>query len=146
MLAQGVFVWCDCRGRAFCGLRRGTFEIFAENVFRGARLARDFVEADKSWFRQPSVADCVDRDGLLLGVALENHRSQVLNTSWQLGRAAKSIIELLNFLMQGGGALEIELLAGAFSFLLEEIAEGAAAGVEELDQALHLDIVVLFRA
>src|SRR5258705_266188 len=122
------------------------FEVFAENVFGGARLARDFVEAHESGLREPSTANCVDRNGLLLGVPLENHRSQVLNTSWQLGRAAKSIVELLNFLMQGGGALEIELLAGAFSFLLEGIAEGAAAGVEELDHALHLDIVVLFRA
>jgi len=61
---------------------------------------------------------------------LENHGVQILDAAGELRGATQGIVELLDFLVQGGGALEIELFAGGLALLLERIAQGAAAGVK----------------
>src|ERR1700738_1340563 len=94
MLAENAFVSPRssdaCHGVSFW-MRRRAFEILPENVFGGARLAGDFGEAHERRRGEPTSANRVDADGLLLGAALQNDRVQVLNASREFGRTAQRI-------------------------------------------------------
>ncbi len=84
--------------------------------------------AQEKRFRHPSAAHGVDADGLLFRGALQNHGVEILNSAGEFGPAAQDFVELLYFFVQGGGAFEVQLLAGflvAEAFGLDNDAERA---------------------
>ncbi len=122
MLAERIFFLRDSRCNVSLRLKPRGLQVFAKNMFRGARLSGDFGEADESGLGEPTAANGVDANGLIFGGALQDHGVEILDAARQLRRAAQCVIELVDFLMQSGGALEIELLAGALAFLFEGVA------------------------
>src|ERR1700736_1279699 len=132
MLAERVFVsaqYCSVPRRVFLRPGRRSFQVFAKDVFGGARLSGNFGEADDGGLGEPSAMNSVNGDGLFFGGTLEDDGVQVLDTARQFRGATQGVIQFLDFLVQGCGALEIELLAGALAFLLERIAQRAPADV-----------------
>src|SRR5229473_3678742 len=95
------------------------FELFAKDLLRRARLAGDLREAQEKRLRQPSTLHAVDANGLLFRGTLENHRVKVLNAAGEFGPAAQNLVELLDFFVQGGGAFEVQLLAGFLAFFFD---------------------------
>ncbi len=120
--------------------------MLAKNVLGGARLAGNLREAQEKRLCQPSAAYPINADGLVFRSPLQNHRVEVLNPARKFRLAAQNLIQLFHFFMEGGGAFEVQLLAGFFALLLYRGPERAAASFEELDQPLNFDVVLLFCA
>src|SRR5258707_12618334 len=129
MLAERILFLRDSRCNVSLRLKPRGLQVFAKNMFRGARLSGDFGEADESGLGEPTAANGVDSNGLIFGGPLQDHGVEILDAARQLRRAAQGVIELIDFLVQSGGALEIGLTAGALAFLFGGVSYGAAAVV-----------------
>src|SRR5712664_2909384 len=99
MLTEGVLAWRNVRSRPFGRLRRRALQVFTENLFRGARLSRDFGEADEGGFREPAATNAINGDALLFGAALKDYGVQILNSPRQFRRTAQRIVQLFYFLV-----------------------------------------------
>ena len=115
-------------------------------MFRGTRLAGNLREVQEKRLRQPSAAHTKNTDGLVLRGALQNHGVEILNAPREFRPAAQDFVELLDFLVQGGGAFEVQLLAGFFALFLDRRAERAAACFQEVYEPLHFNVIFFFRA
>ena len=115
-------------------------------MFGGAWLAGDFGEADVAGIGEAATADGECGDGLVFGGALEDDGVQILNAAREIGFAAERVVQFFNALVNRGGALEVEIVAGFFALDLDCDAEGIAVGVEELHEAIYLGVVFLFGA
>src|SRR5439155_14369810 len=68
------------------------------------------------------------------------------NAAREFRPSAQDFVEFLDFLVQGGGAFEVQLFAGFLALVLDRRAERASARFEELHETLHFDFVLLFGA
>src|SRR5437762_9839971 len=92
-------------------------------MFRGTRLAGDLREAQKKRFRQPSTLHAKNANRLFLRGALQNHGVEILNAPSEFRPSAQDLVELLDLFVQGGGAFEVQLLAGFFAIFLDRSEE-----------------------
>lgn len=135
-----------CGVRFFGDLRGAGLEVILKNVLGGTGLGGDFREAQEKRFGKAAAVDGEHDDGLLFGGTLENDEIEILNAPRQLWPETQNFVELLNALVECGSALEIKLFACAFAIRFNRGAERAAVGIEKLDQAADLDVVILFGA
>ena len=145
MLAE-FFARSGRRVGLFRGLRCAALEVVLENVFGRTRLAGDFAEAQEKRFAQTTGLKRENGDGLVFGGELEGDGVEILDAARQFGAEAESIVEFLDAFVERGGALEVELGAGAFADFLDGDAERIAAGVEKLHEAANFSGVFLFGA
>jgi hypothetical protein len=115
-------------------------------LFGGAWLAGDFGEADVAGIGEAATADGECGDGLVFGRALEDDGVQILDAAREVGFAAERVVEFFDAFVDGGGALEIETVAGFFALDLDGSAQRIAVGVEELHEAIYFGVVFLFGA
>ena len=104
--------------------------MLAKNLLRGPRLTRHLRESQEKRLRQSSAAHGVDADRLLFRGPLQNHRVQILNPPCEFGPSAQHFVELLDLLVQRGGALKVQLLAGFFPLRFESGPQRPAAFIK----------------
>ncbi len=86
MFAEFVAGGCCGADHRWLGiLRRGALEIVLEDMFRGARLAGDFREAQEERLREASAVDAKDAYGLVFCAALENYGVEIGDATGKFG-------------------------------------------------------------
>ena len=112
----------------------------------GAGLAGDFGEAEKERFGEAAAVDSKNADRLIFGGALKDYGVEIGDAAREFGAEAQRFVEFFEAFVERGGALEIEIGAGAFAVVFDGRAKRVAVGVEELHEALNLGVVFLFGA
>jgi hypothetical protein len=115
-------------------------------LFRGPRLAGDFRKAQEKRLVQAAAADGEHSDRLVLGGALQDYGIEILYAPRQFGTTAQDFIELLDFLVERRGALEVQLPAGLLAFFFNRSTHRSSACFQKTQEPLYFAVVLLFAA
>src|SRR5262249_23322906 len=91
---------------------RRRFEAIPENLLGRARRGGDLRKAHDEWLIEIAGAYRKRQDALGFGGALQDERIQVLDAARQFRPPAQGIVQLFNLLVNCGGFLEVQLVAG----------------------------------